>query len=267
LENAPFAGFLNPTSATIFWIKQILDNMLDQVPFPVDLLFILTSLVAVTCFVAAILKASTEKARSRAHTASLLLLMWMIFQSTLSLNRWYMDREAMPPNLFFPLITMGSTILLLFALPRGRRFIDAMNAEWLMAIHFVRIPVEITLYLLATWKQVPWSMTMAGMNYDLLSGVSALFIWWFGYRRPKLSKGVLLFWHTGALALLVLVVIRGVGAVPSPMQSWDFNQPNYAVQHFPYIWLPSVIVPLVLFSHLVLIRRLIRHSAPAFSAS
>lgn len=231
--------------------------MIDLVPIYVDLLFIVTTMIAVALFIGAVLNAQTPRAASRAHAAALLLLMWMIFQSTLSLNRWYMDRESVPPNLFFPVITMVSLILLLFSLPAGRRFIDALHPGWLMAIHFVRIPVEITLYLLATWKQVPWSMTLAGMNYDIISGITAIGVWWFGYFKKRLAPGILLFWHCGALMILVLVVTRGIGAVPSPFQAWDFEQPNYAVQHFPFIWLPAVVVPLVLFSHLVLIRRIL----------
>jgi hypothetical protein len=232
--------------------------MLDQVPFSLDVLFIVTTLVTMGLFIASVMRGSTETVRRRAHPVALLLLMWMIFQSTLALNRWYMDREATPPNLVFPLATAGSIYLLLFILPAGRRFMDGVHAGTLALLHVVRIPVEIALYLLATWKQVPWSMTFSGYNFDILAGVSALAIWWFGYRKNKLSAPVLLTWNVLSLGLLAFIVIRSAGALPSPLQAWDFSQPNYAMMHFPYVWLPSVIVPLVLFSHLVLIRRALK---------
>ncbi|HVF96549.1 MAG TPA: hypothetical protein VM871_04480, partial [Flavisolibacter sp.] len=37
-----------------------------------------------------------------------------------------------------------------------------------------------------------------------------------------------------------------------------FDQPNIAVLYFPFIWLPSFIVPVVLLSHLVCIRQLLK---------
>lgn len=232
--------------------------MLDQVPFSLDVLFIVTTLVTMGFFIASVLRGATDTVRRRAHPVALLLLMWMIFQSTLSLNGWYMDREAYPPNLLFPLATAGSIYLLLFIIPAGRRFMDGVHAGTLALLHVVRIPVEIALYLLATWKQVPWSMTFSGYNFDIVAGVSALAIWWFGYRKNTLSWRVLLVWNILSLGLLAFIVVRSAGALPSPLQAWDFSQPNYAMMHFPYVWLPSVIVPLVLFSHLVLIRRALK---------
>jgi hypothetical protein len=231
--------------------------MLDQVPFGVDLLFILTTLFTLGIFIASIMTGLTEKVRGRAHPVALVLLMWMIFQSTLALNRWYMDREAMPPNLFFPIWVALLVTLIMFAFPGGRRFVDGLNPQALVLLHIVRIPAEITLYLLATWKQVPWSMTFYGVNYDILSGLTAPLIWWFGYRRRLIPDRWLLVWNIAALMLLLTVVIRGAGAAPTVLQAWDFEQPNYAVSHFPYVWLPSIVVPLVFFSHLTLIRRLV----------
>jgi hypothetical protein len=37
-----------------------------------------------------------------------------------------------------------------------------------------------------------------------------------------------------------------------------FEQPNRAVLFFPFAWLPTVVVPLVLLAHLVTIKRLIK---------
>jgi hypothetical protein len=41
-----------------------------------------------------------------------------------------------------------------------------------------------------------------------------------------------------------------------PFQQFAFDQPNIAVLYFPFIWLPSCVVPLVLLSHLAAIRQL-----------
>jgi hypothetical protein len=41
------------------------------------------------------------------------------------------------------------------------------------------------------------------------------------------------------------------------LQQFAITQPNIAVQYFPFNWLPSVVVPLVLFSHLASIQQLL----------
>ncbi len=224
--------------------------MLDQVPFGVSVLFMITALVTSGFFIASVMTASSQTVRRRAHPLALILLMWMIFQSTLALNGWYMDRKSVPPNLLFPFATSASIFILLFVIPAGRRFLNGVNTGTLTLLHVVRIPVEIGLFILATWKQVPWSMTFAGYNFDILAGLTAPLIWWLGYHKRILSPRIVIAWNAAALILLLIIVVTAAGALPSPIQAWDFNQPNYAVMHFPFIWLPSVIVPLVLFSHI-----------------
>tara|TARA_R110002096_G_scaffold209585_1_gene396758 strand:- start:1620 stop:1829 length:210 start_codon:yes stop_codon:yes gene_type:complete len=43
----------------------------------------------------------------------------------------------------------------------------------------------------------------------------------------------------------------------TPFQQLAFDQPNIGVTYFPFVWIPAVIVPIILFSHLVSIRQLI----------
>lgn len=95
-------------------------------------------------------------------------------------------------------------------------------------------------------------MTFEGANLDILSGLSSLFmVWW--YRRGIQPKYLLL-WNILCVGLLLNVVIRAILSIPTPFQQFAFDQPNVAVLHFPFVWLPGFIVPLVLFSHLVMIR-------------
>jgi hypothetical protein len=40
-----------------------------------------------------------------------------------------------------------------------------------------------------------------------------------------------------------------------------FDQPNIAILYFPFVWLPSVVVPGVLLAHLVSLRKLFQKAA------
>ena len=43
--------------------------------------------------------------------------------------------------------------------------------------------------------------------------------------------------------------------MPLPIQRFGLAQPNVALFRLPFVFLPSVVVPIVLFSHLVSIRK------------
>ena len=49
------------------------------------------------------------------------------------------------------------------------------------------------------------------------------------------------------LGLLANIVIIAVLSFPSPIQQFGFEQPNIGLAYFPFIWLPAIIVPIVLF--------------------
>ena len=71
-----------------------------------------------------------------------------------------------------------------------------------------------------------------------------------------LPRAVLIGWNIMCLALLFNIVINAILAAPVDFQQQAFDQPNIAIFYFPYVLLPGVVVPIVLFSHLVLLRSL-----------
>jgi hypothetical protein len=71
---------------------------------------------------------------------------------------------------------------------------------------------------------------------------------------------VLLAWNILGLILLLNVVIHGILSVPFPFQQFGLDQPNIAMLHAPYLLLPGLIVPVVLFSHLAAIRLILANS-------
>jgi hypothetical protein len=226
-----------------------------SLPYSITLTFILATLYAYIVCVFAVANSHRPRLAKKSTMVLLLLLLWLIFQSTLSLNAWYMDREAKPPHILFPIVVnLGLFALGLFT-PLGRKFMDSISLKTLLWVHIVRIPVELCLYWLAEQKQVPWSVTFQGYNYDIIFGITAPIIIWL-YSKQKISDKLFMVWNVLGLASVLAVFVRAAGAVPSPLQAWDFNQPNYAVLHFPFIWLPSFLVMAVIFTHMVAIRRL-----------
>lgn len=184
-------------------------------------------------------------------TISLLLALWLSFQGWMAYSGFYLDEMTMPPHFLFAVGPPVAVALLLALVPATRKRIIAMPMLpfiWLMAC---RIPVEICLWGLCKAGLVPQLMTFEGGNLDILSGITAPIVGFLWLQRRITSRGVLI-WNFAALALLINIVIRAVLSAQTPFQKIAFAQPNVAVMHFPFIWLPSFVVPVVFFCHLAI---------------
>jgi hypothetical protein len=71
-----------------------------------------------------------------------------------------------------------------------------------------------------------------------------------------MNKSIVLVWNIICIGLLINIVVNGLLSAPSPFQQFGFEQPNVAILHFPFMFLPACIVPIILFSHLASIRQL-----------
>jgi hypothetical protein len=139
--------------------------------------------------------------------------------------------------------------------------IDSFDIKTLTLLQIVRIPVELTLYWLFLYKTIPGIMTFEGRNFDILCGITAPLVYYFGYIKTTLSKNVLIAWNVACLILLANIVVIALLSAPFPFQKFGFGQPAIALLYFPFVWLPCFIVPVALFSHLAALRQLIIKSA------
>ncbi len=188
----------------------------------------------------------------------LLILALATYQALLGINGFFLDAEAMPPRLIFiilPALVLG---VLAFITPAGRKLLDGFNMEAYTWLHTIRVGVELVILSLFLHHLMPESMSFEGRNFDILSGLTAPFIAWWGYRKKQLNKKVILWWNILCLGLVLQVVITGILSAPSAFQQLAFDQPNVAVLYFPFVWLPGIVVPIVIFGHLVAIRQVLR---------
>ena len=118
--------------------------------------------------------------------------------------------------------------------------------------------LEIILFLLYKHGAIPRLTTFEGSNFDILAGLSAPVIYFWGFKDGVPRKVPLIIWNVLSLGLLINIVSMAILSAPFPFQQYGFDQPNIAVFYFPFVWLPGLIVPLVLFAHLASIRLLLK---------
>ncbi|MBL7811229.1 MAG: hypothetical protein JNL57_03310 [Bacteroidetes bacterium] len=220
-------------------------------PHPLAFAFMATTLLAAVIF--------SRAAGLKANIVSFIIGFWLLATAVWAGTSFFHATNAVPPRIVWIIAPVILLILLLFTLPAGKNWVASLNLSYLTLLHTVRIPVEMVLYGLMLHKSVPELMTFTGRNFDIIAGISAPVIWFICFRKKGLRrKDLLLAWNLVCLGLLLNVVIHGVLSAPSVIQKFAFDQPNTAVLHMPYIWLPAVVVPLVFLSHLAAISQLLK---------
>lgn len=223
--------------------------MIENLPWHISATFLITTFLTVGFFLYAVRQKVFETLPSK--IISSLLAFWILFQSVMSIGGFYLQTNSVPPRLIlygiFPALL---TIIFFFAFAR-KSFIEKLPLETLTIIHVVRIPVEMVLYWLFEQNLVPQLMTFEGRNFDILSGITAPLIYLFAFRGGKINRPILIIWNLFALGLLINIAVNALLSAPFSFQQFAFDHPNLAVLNFPYVLLPTVIVPLVLFSHLI----------------
>lgn len=228
--------------------------MLPGLPFYIPTVFNIT--VVATAVYAVRVSAQTKLISAKKLSWS--IGMWLVLQAVLTLLDFYDSPvESTPPKLvLFGILPASVVLLTLFITKKGKAFIDNIPQEKLILLHTIRIPIEFVLYWLSLNMAVPDLMTFSGQNFDIIAGLTAPVVY-YAYLKNKLNATVLLFWNILCLCLLINVVVLAVLSAPSPLQKFAFDQPNIAILNFPFSWLPTFIVPIVLFSHLASIRKLL----------
>jgi hypothetical protein len=232
-------------------------TVLTTVPLFVSIVFILTVLITVFFLLNAI-AASYKKQRIKAPIWIIpAIVVWLAVQAILAYKNFYVYTSSIPPRFALAVLPMLLCIVILFVTDGGKKFIDNLPLSILTYIHVVRILVEVVLYWLFLSKAVPEIMTFAGRNFDIVAGITAPAMGYLFFKQKVLSYKVVIAWNVLCILLLLNIVVLAVLSAPFPFQHFGFEQPNVAILHFPFVWLPCFVVPVVLFAHLASIRQLL----------
>ena len=221
---------------------------MDKLPAYISLVFALTTFLTVWLF---------YLATKNSTTTLVIIMLWLIVQTVTGLSGFYTITNTMPPRFWLLVLPPLLFIIGLFVTSKGRKYLDSLDPKSLTILHIIRIPVELVLLWLFISKAVPKLMTFEGRNFDILSGLTAPLIFYFGFIKQQIDKKIILLWNIICLGLLINIVVIAVLSAPFPFQKFAFDQPDIAVLYFPFVWLPCCIVPLVLLSHLATIRQLL----------
>ena len=151
--------------------------MLQEVSPIITYGFIATTLLSVALFM---------KASKFNRLALMAIFGWLGIHGILAGMGFFLETEIVPPRFILVFIPVFLLFIVLFNIKKGKAWIDSLDPGMLTILHIVRIPVELILYGLFLEKAVPELMTFAGRNFDILAGITAPFIYYFGFVKNQL---------------------------------------------------------------------------------
>ncbi|KAF2517054.1 hypothetical protein [Flavobacterium foetidum] len=181
----------------------------------------------------------------------LVTALWILVVGVVSYSGYFTNTSVKPPRFLVVMLVSVCLSMFLFKIVNKNN----LNINFILAIHALRLPVELVLYELFLLKKVPILMTFEGWNFDILIGITALFLLLYSWcTKSRFSKIFILIWNIVGLIFLTTIVTIAILSSPLPLQQLAFDQPNIAVLQFPFIYLPACIVPIVFVSHLLMIK-------------
>ncbi|WKZ59299.1 MAG: hypothetical protein QY309_15715 [Cyclobacteriaceae bacterium] len=196
----------------------------------------------------------TEEKQKRIRTGAFITIMvWSILVAAVALTGLAGKFELFPlniaPMLFIPL----AGILWITFSARTKEILKHVPIRALTSLQVFRVFVEILLWMLFIQNLLPEQMTFEGRNFDILAGITApLMAYFFSENRR-----VMIVWNLLSLALLINIVTIAILSMPSPFRVF-FNEPgNTIVTTFPFIFLPTFLVPLAYGLHFFSLRKLL----------
>jgi hypothetical protein len=195
----------------------------------------------------------------RAMALRVAIVVWLAVPAVLAVRGVFLNFTSVPPNLLRLVLPMLLIVVALCASPWGRYAAEKLPTSLLVGTQAFRFPLELVLYGLAAHGLLSSEMTLLGYNFDIVTGILALPLWW-SVRRLTAPRWALLAWNALGFVLLVVVLTIAILSFPVPF-GW-FDPPNLIVAFYPWVWLPTFLVPIALCSHILLMRKLLMPESP-----
>jgi hypothetical protein len=179
---------------------------------------------------------------------------------------------ATNPDTTTPLIAAGIAVpivvgvVVLLRVPGVLRAVDRIPLQWLVGVQFYR--VFGALFLIAYARdEMPGEFALPAGIGDIAVGLAAVVVAYLvAARGVERSRIAVLAWCAFGIADLVIAVGTGFLSSPSILQQLALDDPNTAITRYPFVLIPTYLVPISILLHVSVIARLRERSAAAAAA-
>ncbi len=190
----------------------------------------------------------------RRRRAALAISGWLVLTGGLAASGRLAFGLVPPPVMILVAIAAAASTTTALT-STGRLLAASLPIPVLVGFQAFRLPLELVLHQLGLDGVLPVQMTYDGMNFDIVTGVTAIVVaaWAAFGRVPRI---VLRLWNVLGLVLLLAIVTIAILSVPGPTRVFENEPANTIVATLPFVWLPTVLVQAAWIGHLLVFRRL-----------
>ena len=170
-----------------------------------------------------------------------------------TLRQW----NSTPPPFAVLVFTIIVIALRLTFSTVGRRLATHVPLWALVAIQTFRYPLELAMHRLSERGIMPEQMSYSGLNFDIVTGITAALVAGFVI-TGRAGRKVVLAWNVLGSVLLLNIVTIAILSTPR-FRAFGNDRLNVFITYPPFVWLPAVLVLAALAGHLVIFRALSGH--------
>jgi hypothetical protein len=192
--------------------------------------------------------------RRRAAVVAAVGTIWMVFTG-LAAAQGQLRFDTVPPTMFIIIIL---TIIGAVAFARSTvaaRIADTVPLWLLIGWQGFRLPLELLMHRAYAEGLMPEQMSYSGLNFDIVTGASALVVAWL-LRSGRGGRAMALAWNAVGAGLLLNIITIAVLSTPTPLRMFHNEPANVWITQFPFVWLPVMMVSTAIAGHLIIFRKL-----------
>lgn len=190
----------------------------------------------------------------RAAFAALIVAALLGGEFALARSGFLARTDFLPPPFLLMMVPLTMLVVRTALSPLGARLAEVTPLALLVGLEGFRLPLELLMHRAAAEQIMPPQMTWTGLNFDVVTGASALVLGVLA-AQGRAPRGLVLAWSVMGLALLLAVVAIAVTSMPA-FALFGPERTNGWITHVPFVWLPGVLVETALFLHIVILRKL-----------
>lgn len=186
------------------------------------------------------------------------ITLWTLLISILAWSQFFANFSSVPPRFFMILlIPLTTAILLSLFSSTLAEILRQIPPERLIYLQSFRILVEVLIWLLFIQDLLPVQMTFEGMNFDVLTGLTAPFVAYFCFQKKQWPKWVAIAWNIMGIVLVFTIVTIAIFSFPTPFRYFMNEPANRIVAQFPFVWLPGILVTVAYSLHFFSLKQLL----------
>jgi hypothetical protein len=172
------------------------------------------------------------------------------------------DDALRPPNIAFAIAVPTILGSLLVRSQTFKRWISRVPLHALVGVQLYRVLGGLFLVAYAQ-GDMPGEFALPAGIGDVLVGLGAVIVAVVLLKRgEQRARSLVLAWCAFGILDLVVAVATGFLSAPSPLQQLAIDDPNAAIVSYPFVLIPTFLVPVSIILHVYAIARLRTVAAP-----